>query len=169
VGGTSSFTSGIAASVGWRATTRMSFRYFPGWPKRRFSPPVGQNHGGRTLRASTKRKDGNATPHLRGNVIARDVTLVKHSARTSLSWRPSRPAKGLDSVWGHHASCSCKIGEESGNGVLDSNFKAHGVTGPCVVDASIFPRIPGFFIVSSIYIAAEKAADVIHASLKSGI
>jgi choline dehydrogenase len=38
----------------------------------------------------------------------------------------------------------------------------HGVTGLRVVDASIFPRIPGFFIVSSIYIAAEKAADVIH-------
>ncbi len=33
-----------------------------------------------------------------------------------------------------------------------------------VVDASIFPKIPGFFIVSSIYIAAEKAADVIHAN-----
>jgi len=33
-----------------------------------------------------------------------------------------------------------------------------------VVDASIFPRIPGFFIVSAIYMVAEKAADVILAS-----
>jgi len=69
-----------------------------------------------------------------------------------------------NNAWGHHASCSCKIGAESDNGVLDSNFKVHGVTGLRVVDASIFPKIPGFFIVSSIYIAAEKAADVIHAS-----
>jgi choline dehydrogenase-like flavoprotein len=30
-----------------------------------------------------------------------------------------------------------------------------------VVDASIFPRIPGFFILSAIYMIAEKAADVI--------
>jgi choline dehydrogenase len=67
-----------------------------------------------------------------------------------------------NNAWGHHASCSCKIGKESDNGILDSNFKVHGVTGLRVVDASIFPRIPGFFIVSSIYIAAEKAADVIH-------
>ena len=30
-----------------------------------------------------------------------------------------------------------------------------------VVDASVFPRIPGFFIASAVYIAAEKAADAI--------
>jgi choline dehydrogenase-like flavoprotein len=30
-----------------------------------------------------------------------------------------------------------------------------------VVDASVFPRIPGFFIVSSVYMIGEKAADVI--------
>jgi choline dehydrogenase len=30
-----------------------------------------------------------------------------------------------------------------------------------VVDASVFPRIPGFFIVTSVYTVAEKAADVL--------
>jgi choline dehydrogenase-like flavoprotein len=30
-----------------------------------------------------------------------------------------------------------------------------------VVDASVFPRIPGFFITSAIYMIAEKAAEVI--------
>ena len=44
----------------------------------------------------------------------------------------------------------------------------HGVTGLRAVAASIFPKIPGFFILSSIYIAAEKAADVIHSSSKIG-
>ncbi|MGH8658445.1 MAG: GMC family oxidoreductase, partial [Gammaproteobacteria bacterium] len=64
--------------------------------------------------------------------------------------------------WGHHASCTCPIGRDGDPmAVLDGNFKVQGVQNLRVVDASIFPRIPGFFIVSSIYIAAEKAADVI--------
>jgi choline dehydrogenase len=29
------------------------------------------------------------------------------------------------------------------------------------VDASVFPKIPGFFIVSAVYMIGEKAADVI--------
>ena len=37
----------------------------------------------------------------------------------------------------------------------------HGTEGLRVVDASVFPRIPGFFIVCAIYMIAEKAADVI--------
>ena len=30
-----------------------------------------------------------------------------------------------------------------------------------MVDASVFPRIPGLFIVSAVYMVAEKASDVI--------
>jgi len=45
--------------------------------------------------------------------------------------------------------------------VLDSAFRVRGVSNLRVVDASIFPKIPGFFIVTSIYVAAEKAAQVI--------
>jgi choline dehydrogenase len=67
-------------------------------------------------------------------------------------------------AWGHHASCTCPIGPREGGGVLDSDFRVHGTAGLRVVDASIFPRIPGFFIVSAVYIAAEKAADVILAT-----
>ena len=44
---------------------------------------------------------------------------------------------------------------------LSSDFRVHGTAGLRVVDASIFPRIPGFFIVSAVYMVAEKAADVI--------
>jgi choline dehydrogenase len=64
-------------------------------------------------------------------------------------------------AWGHHASCTCAIGPETRDGVLDSNFRVHGVTGLRVVDASVFPRIPGFFIASAIYMIGEKAAESI--------
>jgi len=67
-----------------------------------------------------------------------------------------------DNAWGHHASCTCKIGrKDDPTAVLDGNFRVYGTTDLRVVDASVFPRIPGFFIVSSVYMVAEKAADVI--------
>ena len=64
-------------------------------------------------------------------------------------------------AWGHHASCTCPIGPRDKGGVLASDFKVHGTDGLRVVDASVFPRIPGFFIVSAVYMIGEKAADVI--------
>jgi choline dehydrogenase-like flavoprotein len=67
-------------------------------------------------------------------------------------------------AWGHHASCSCPIGPREDGGVLSSDFRVHGTEGLRVVDASVFPRIPGFFIVSAVYMIAEKAADVILAA-----
>ena len=69
-------------------------------------------------------------------------------------------------AWGHHASCTCAIGPREQNGVLNSQFRVHGTTGLRVVDASVFPRIPGFFIVSAVYMIGEKAADVILADCK---
>jgi len=71
-----------------------------------------------------------------------------------------------DHAWGHHASCTCPIGARENGGVLTSDFRVHGTSGLRVVDASVFPRIPGFFIVSSIYMIAEKAADVIAAAAR---
>ena len=66
-----------------------------------------------------------------------------------------------DTAWGHHASCSCAIGPQADGGVLGSDFTVHGTRRLRVVDASVFPRIPGFFIASAVYIVAEKAADTI--------
>lgn len=64
-------------------------------------------------------------------------------------------------AWGHHASCSCPIGPKEKGGVLSGDFRVHGTQGLRVVDASVFPRIPGFFIVSAVYMIGEKAAEVI--------
>jgi choline dehydrogenase-like flavoprotein len=69
-------------------------------------------------------------------------------------------------AWGHHASCTCPIGPREQNGVLTSDFRVHGTEGLRVVDASVFPKIPGFFIVSAIYMVGEKAADVILSARK---
>jgi choline dehydrogenase-like flavoprotein len=67
-----------------------------------------------------------------------------------------------NNAWGHHASCTCAIGNDNDQmGVLDTHFKVRGTLGLRVVDASVFTRVPGFFIVSSIYMIAEKAADSI--------
>jgi choline dehydrogenase-like flavoprotein len=64
-------------------------------------------------------------------------------------------------AWGHHASCSCAIGPRDEGGVLTSDFRVHGTSGLRVVDASVFPRIPGFFIACAVYMIGEKAADAI--------
>jgi choline dehydrogenase len=71
-----------------------------------------------------------------------------------------------NNAWGHHASCTCPIGPRENGGALDGAFRVHGTQGLRVVDASVFPRIPGFFIVSAVYMIAEKAADVILADAK---
>jgi choline dehydrogenase len=67
-----------------------------------------------------------------------------------------------DNAWGHHASCTCKMGRaDDPTAVVDHRFRVIGTKGLRVVDASIFPKIPGFFIVTPIYMISEKAADVI--------
>jgi choline dehydrogenase len=74
-----------------------------------------------------------------------------------------------DTAWGHHASCTCKIGgDRDPEAVLDASFRVRGVTGLRVVDASVFPRIPGFFLVMPIYMIAEKAAEAILADAHAG-
>jgi choline dehydrogenase len=45
--------------------------------------------------------------------------------------------------------------------VVDSRFRVLGTQGLRVVDASVFPKIPGYFIVSAVYMISEKASDVI--------
>jgi choline dehydrogenase len=65
-------------------------------------------------------------------------------------------------AWGHHASCTCAMGPKTDpKAVVDSRFRVYGTQNLRIVDASVFPRIPGFFIVSAVYMISEKAKDVI--------
>lgn len=71
-------------------------------------------------------------------------------------------------AWGHHASCTCPIGaDDDPMAVLDSQFRVRGTEGLRVVDASVFPKIPGFYIALPLYIVAEKASDVIIKAAKA--
>lgn len=65
-------------------------------------------------------------------------------------------------AWGHHASCTCPIGADGDEmAVLDSRFRVRGTKKLRVVDASVFPKIPGYFIVTAIYMISGKANEVI--------
>lgn len=63
-------------------------------------------------------------------------------------------------AWGHHASCTNKIGPQNDEmAVVDGKFMVHGTKNLRIVDASVFPKIPGLFIVLPILMIAEKASE----------
>jgi choline dehydrogenase len=65
-------------------------------------------------------------------------------------------------AWGHHACGTCKIGaDDDPLAVLDGRFRVRKTRGLRVVDASIFPHIPGLFIISAVYMSSEKASDIV--------
>jgi choline dehydrogenase len=70
-------------------------------------------------------------------------------------------------AWGHHAACSNRMGKKSDPmAVVDSDFKVLGTHNLRVVDASVFPRIPGYYPMIPIMMISEKASDVILADAK---
>ncbi|KAL4907089.1 hypothetical protein BDW74DRAFT_190089 [Aspergillus multicolor] len=67
-----------------------------------------------------------------------------------------------DKAFSHHASSACAIGaDDDPMACLDSKFNVRGVKGLRVVDASVFPRVPGAYPVLPIYMISEKATEVI--------
>ena len=64
--------------------------------------------------------------------------------------------------WGHHACCTSKMGTlEDATAVVDSELRVIGAHNLRVVDASVFPEIPGTFIAMPTYMLSERAADLI--------
>ncbi|HEX4607137.1 MAG TPA: GMC family oxidoreductase [Urbifossiella sp.] len=114
---------------------------------------------------------------LDARALAQGVRFVQdftsHAVRTGLYERVECPGlpDGADDAevnqwvravaWGHHACGTCRIGPEESGGVVDARLRVHGVAGLRVADASVFPRIPGVFIVTNVYMLAEKAADIL--------
>lgn len=132
-----------------RAMPLVNFRYFE----------EGSDETGEDLRAVI---DGmKFVRRIAAPLIARGVIAAEAKPGPSLITDAALADYVRDTAWGHHASCTCAMGPREQHGVLDGSFKVHGVRRLRVVDASVFPRIPGFFIVSAVYMAAEKAADAI--------
>jgi choline dehydrogenase len=100
--------------------------------------------------------------------LSRSLGMVEEMPGPDYPSEDALPEFVRTHAWGHHASCTCPIGPRDRGGVLSGDFKVYGVEGLRVVDASVFPRVPGLFIVSAVYMVGEKAADVIVAEHKSG-
>ena len=133
-----------------RDTPLINFHYFE----------EGDDSSGRDLSAvadGVRFVRGLAAPLLADGVIAEELT-----PGPAVDKAESMADFVRATAWGHHASGSCAMGAASDQGaVLDGDFRVRGVKRLRVVDASAFPRIPGIFIVSAVYLIAEKAADVI--------
>jgi choline dehydrogenase len=113
------------------------------------------------------------TAVVNGVEFVRKIANRTDSVDLFTTWNETWPGRDTDDraeigewvkkeAWGHHASCSAKIGGDADpTAVLDSRFRVRGTTGLRVVDASVFPRIPGTFIVLPIYMVSEKATDTL--------
>jgi choline dehydrogenase len=67
-----------------------------------------------------------------------------------------------DQTFGHHPTGSCPIGnDDDPMAVLDSKFRVRGVDGLRVVDASVFPIIPGAFPVVATTMVGQKGSEAI--------
>jgi choline dehydrogenase len=107
---------------------------------------------------------------LDGVKMARKLSALGADGSAEGEISPGRDCKSDDDLrqfikneaWGHHASCTNKMGPANDPmAVVDGRFRVHGIEGLRIVDASVFPKIPGLFIVIPIYMIAEKASDVI--------
>jgi choline dehydrogenase-like flavoprotein len=108
------------------------------------------------------------------NARARDLALLDGEIEQEVFPGPrTDTAEQIDQFvrrdsWGHHASCSNPMGPPGDrNSVVDHRFRVNGVTSLRIVDASVFPRIPGLYIALPLYILAEKAAQDILAETRS--
>lgn len=65
----------------------------------------------------------------------------------------------VDSNW--HPTSTCAMLPRAMGGVVDERLRVHGVKGLRVVDASVFPMVPGGNCQTSVYAVAERGAEMI--------
>ncbi|PRY57034.1 choline dehydrogenase [Knoellia remsis] len=121
--------------------------------------------------------DGSPEQDLEGVVegveVARDILSRLEDAKVARELVPGADVQTREQLgefvraqaWGHHACGTTRIGRDDDPGaVLDGDFRVRGVDGLRVVDAGVFPDIPGFFIASAVYLVSEKASDALLAA-----
>jgi len=62
-----------------------------------------------------------------------------------------------------HPTGTARLSKSIDQGVVDPQLKVHGIKNLRVIDASVIPVIPGCRIQNSVYMVAEKGADMIKA------
>ena len=60
-----------------------------------------------------------------------------------------------------HPSCSCRMGRDAADSVLDSRLRVHGVAGLRVVDASAFPNVTSGNTNAPTMMLAQRSAELI--------
>ena len=61
----------------------------------------------------------------------------------------------------YHPSCTCRMGADAADSVVDPRLRVHGVEGLRVVDASVFPNIVAGNTNGAVMMTAARAADLI--------
>lgn len=60
-----------------------------------------------------------------------------------------------------HASCTCRMGRDAQNSVLDARLRVHGMTGLRVIDASAFPNVTSGNTNAPTLMLAARAAELL--------
>jgi len=68
---------------------------------------------------------------------------------------------------GFHPCGTARLGQNIEQGAVDSKLKVFGIDNLRVIDASVIPVIPDCRIQNSVYMIAEKGADMIKAAYPS--
>ena len=61
----------------------------------------------------------------------------------------------------YHPSCTCRMGPDPAQSVVDARLRVHGLAGLRIVDASIFPTMPSGNTNAPSIMVGEKASDLI--------
>lgn len=60
-----------------------------------------------------------------------------------------------------HASCTCRMGKDAGDSVLDARLRVHGVAGLRVIDASAFPNVTSGNTNAPTMMLAARGAELV--------
>lgn len=107
---------------------------------------------------------------LQGVKVARDINSKIGSRYFKQEVNPGTQTQSeadlqawiMKEAWGHHASCTNKMGNAADRmAVVDERFRVHGMKNLRIVDASVFPDIPGLFIMLPTLMMSERAKELI--------